>query len=572
MPNSERPGPSDNAAVRCGRIRFSTKGAPAITEISPGMQAMLGISRGGEKWLRALKGNPTLLLPEEAEQSFAECLKTIRETGEPARFAGDLYSIDHQRLPVSGMIDKDGPPDGGQYVAILQDLRPARADKAALLRSHYVGLLKPSCEWICEIDLAAQMTQCLYSKRGYADEWIRVSLCDTLKMCIEKQVSAADQERMREFFSRALVRGREFPYSEAIDFEMTRERAGALPYRAQIIGIGGDKFLFCGFPMSSGAVSDELPNTALENLFDRKAFEQRCLRNRQSERWGPDSNLFLIAVVDGYECYSLEECDQLQQTVLSRLTRWRSGDSIVSKFAENLFVLCLHGVHGEQDQRETADRLFRNIVMALRPYGATVSIGASLCSHDLKRGFHQAYEEAHQALAAAQEAGGGRCVFYSREIHRESVRQSRLKNRTANGHIVDIVTFSNFNVLVDDVPVFFRYEKSKELLAILVDRRGGYATAASLIAVLWENEDADDRTYARLRKVVMRLKNTLRAYGVEDIVESISGKRHVVVEKVNCDLYEYLRRDKADRPRFLGSYLPEYSWGETTLGELLSGL
>ena len=68
----------------------------------------------------------------------------------------------------------------------------------------------------------------------------------------------------------------------------------------------------------------------------------------------------------------------------------------------------------------------------------------------------------------------------------------------------------------------------------------------------------------------MRLRNTLRAYEVEDILESVSGKRHIVVEKVNCDLYEYLKRDVADRPKFRGNYLAEYSWSEETHGELLS--
>lgn len=61
----------------------------------------------------------------------------------------------------------------------------------------------------------------------------------------------------------------------------------------------------------------------------------------------------------------------------------------------------------------------------------------------------------------------------------------------------------------------------------------------------------------------------LCVYDIGDILESVSGKRRIVPEKVNCDLYDYLSRDRGDRAPFRDSYLPEYSWGEYTHGELI---
>ena len=61
------------------------------------------------------------------------------------------------------------------------------------------------------------------------------------------------------------------------------------------------------------------------------------------------------------------------------------------------------------------------------------------------------------------------------------------------------------------------------------------------------------------------LKNLLEEYGVSDIVESVNGKRRIVSEKVQCDLYDYL---SGQTELFKGSYLTNYSWAETTLGEL----
>ena len=77
-------------------------------------------------------------------------------------------------------------------------------------------------------------------------------------------------------------------------------------------------------------------------------------------------------------------------------------------------------------------------------------------------------------------------------------------------------------------------------------------------------------TFSRYRKVALRLKNTLEEYGIPDIVEVVDGKRRIVMDKVECDLYRYLSGKNEYSQLFNGNYLTNYSWGETTLGELLN--
>ena len=98
-----------------------------------------------------------------------------------------------------------------------------------------------------------------------------------------------------------------------------------------------------------------------------------------------------------------------------------------------------------------------------------------------------------------------------------------------------------------------------------MDRRGGYVTSEEAIAFLWEDEPSSPVTLARYRKVALRLKNILEEYGISEILESVDGKRRIVPDKVQCDLYDYFA-GKTDL--FKGSYLSNYSWGETTLAEL----
>ena len=146
----------------------------------------------------------------------------------------------------------------------------------------------------------------------------------------------------------------------------------------------------------------------------------------------------------------------------------------------------------------------------------------------------------------------------------------KIKKETPENTNVTIRTFGYFDVFVGDKPIAFRNKKSKELFALLVDRKGGFVSGEEAIAFLWEDEPASTLTLSRYRKVALRLKNTLEEYGVSDILETVNGKRRIVVEKVKCDLYDYLSGRDEYAQLFKGSYLSNYSWSENTLGELMN--
>lgn len=133
---------------------------------------------------------------------------------------------------------------------------------------------------------------------------------------------------------------------------------------------------------------------------------------------------------------------------------------------------------------------------------------------------------------------------------------------------ISIRTFGYFDVFINDVPVAFKSAKAKELLAILVDRRGGYVSAGDAISYLWENEPANKVTLARYRKVAMRLKNELKENNIENMIITLNGKRRINQKIVDCDLYEYLEDREKNQDMFNGSYMLNYSWGEYMQAEL----
>lgn len=130
-----------------------------------------------------------------------------------------------------------------------------------------------------------------------------------------------------------------------------------------------------------------------------------------------------------------------------------------------------------------------------------------------------------------------------------------------------INTFGYFAVFVNGIPILFTNKKAKELLALLVDRKGNFVTSKEAASILWDDELLTDVVLARYRKVALQLKRTLENYGVGYCIETVNGQRRILKDKVSCDLYDFLDSDNNDK-QFSGFYMTDYSWGEVTLGEL----
>ncbi len=117
--------------------------------------------------------------------------------------------------------------------------------------------------------------------------------------------------------------------------------------------------------------------------------------------------------------------------------------------------------------------------------------------------------------------------------------------------------FGSFSLQVDGEAVHIRSEKGRELLALLIEKRGAYLTTREAITSLWECEP-DETVRARYRKIASRLMAELRGIGIDYIVENDRGARRIIPEFIECDYYDF--RDGLIEPT--GDLLPEYSWSE----------
>ena len=138
--------------------------------------------------------------------------------------------------------------------------------------------------------------------------------------------------------------------------------------------------------------------------------------------------------------------------------------------------------------------------------------------------------------------------------------KSRSKER------IVIRTFGSFDVFADGRLVTFRQKKSKELLAILVDRQGGSISRPEAFALIYEDRQYDRQMQKLFDNVIRSMRDTLREYGIEDMFEMKSGQLRILPEKVSCDLYRFLDGDADAVNRYRGEYMSSYSWAEAMEG------
>ena len=122
--------------------------------------------------------------------------------------------------------------------------------------------------------------------------------------------------------------------------------------------------------------------------------------------------------------------------------------------------------------------------------------------------------------------------------------------------------FGNFDVLFNGEPVRFKYGKTKELLAYLVDRCGAVLGIRELMAAIFEEDDKE----SYMRNIKADLVGTFRSLGIENVLVQKRGQIGVNTEKLHCDYYDYLNGKSKN---FRGEYMAQYSFAEATLARLL---
>lgn len=130
------------------------------------------------------------------------------------------------------------------------------------------------------------------------------------------------------------------------------------------------------------------------------------------------------------------------------------------------------------------------------------------------------------------------------------------------------VMFGRFQFFVSGRLVYFPNAKSKELLALCLDHRGGEVSMEEAVDKLWPDRAYDDKVKKLYRKAVTSLQTVLREAGAEEIFITKRGACYVNIDEIECDYYSFLDNKNRKNCLYDGSYLFDYEWGEETLALL----
>lgn len=125
--------------------------------------------------------------------------------------------------------------------------------------------------------------------------------------------------------------------------------------------------------------------------------------------------------------------------------------------------------------------------------------------------------------------------------------------------------FGGFEIFVDNVPLLFHRQKTKELLALLVDKRGVGLSAREACAYLWGDAPYSNSQKSYYQTLVADLRSTLSEAGVPELLVRSWNSLAIDPTRIDCDLYRFLKGDPIAVNSYRHDYLPQYEWAEFSI-------
>ena len=132
---------------------------------------------------------------------------------------------------------------------------------------------------------------------------------------------------------------------------------------------------------------------------------------------------------------------------------------------------------------------------------------------------------------------------------------------------VCIQTFGRFLVKKNGVPIKLT-GKAKEILALVVTRRGREISNEEIYSTLWEGRPYDNSSMSVYYNALGRLRKALEKEDLQDLLVSTARGQTVNTDLFDCDYYDWKDQVSDPRDAFEGEFLSEYSWSEYLMSEL----
>jgi len=532
-----------NETIPCGFLKYTCEKQPKITYMNQKMKEILAFPRreadNREDMTELYLDNIFLMIPIEERRRFAAYLGRVRVAGAPVAGEITLQRCDGTRAYVFGWVTKSVNEDGNEeFQSVCMDITNRHRRRREREIRRYLKAISEVYDRIFECDFGARTVKCVYSKDE--DELkqigsLPIHLEESTESCVFGHVDECDLKRVREFFRGAMWQTE----------KSTREKPPQILYRTQQQE--------GGLQWNSGVFFNIDDSTSLYCIRIIPDFAQADILREENTSLKENMQEIVTHFTDGLAAFEITE----------------SGMVIPMHLSENVcdFFGCTKEEWEQMMHMQTpVEQFIAKSKASYAEFEKLLRLGeAEFVYFDYATGG----ERCIKAICSQKNPNSASSRYVMLYHERDSAKEQIEENRKENEPKVLIRAFGYFDVFVENRALAFRNKKAKELFALLVDRRGGFVSSEEAISFLWEDELLSPVLLARYRKVALRLKNTLQEYGIMDVIETVDGKRRIVPERVQCDLFDYLSGKEEYRQLFKGSYLNNYSWAETTLGELV---
>ncbi|ACV22234.1 two component response regulator [Slackia heliotrinireducens DSM 20476] len=134
---------------------------------------------------------------------------------------------------------------------------------------------------------------------------------------------------------------------------------------------------------------------------------------------------------------------------------------------------------------------------------------------------------------------------------------------------VRIQMFGRFLVKKNGQPVPLT-GKAKEILALIVTRRGKEISNEEIYTTIWEGRPCDNASMSVYYNALKRLRVALDQAGLSGLLVSTRRGQTVDTSLFDCDFYDWKDKTADSRSKFEGEFLPEYTWSEYLIGEVMT--
>jgi len=530
-----------NDTIPCGFLRYTCESQPKVTYINDKMKEMLRfpqVKDGEMDYLELYKDNIYLMIPMEERKKFTSFLNKVYEQETPV--TGDICVLrcDGTKGYFFGWVTKvTNPDDTEEFQSVCIDITDKHHLRKEKENQRYIKALSDVYDKIFELNIINNTIRYLKGTPNSLYKLIEnipMQVDEAIEKWTTNTVHEEDRQKVLSFF-------REYSHASLTDNETGPAR---INYRA--LSSSGKMKNYSGIFLK---IDDSTRLFCCRNVAE--ADEISSLRT---------------------ETESLKSLNEGMQELVSKFTDGIAAFEVTGDVIKPLYEsenVCEYFGYSREQWQSLMDKgtILEDFVSrsgsSYESYLKLLDTGeGEFIYFDINKNLERKIK-----AICSQKKADGISPRYIMLYHMDEQSNSTTSKASTN---ISIRTFGYFDVFVDGKPIAFRTQKAKELFALLVDRRGGFVSSDEAICFLWEDEPVNTVTLARYRKVALRLKNILEEYGISEIVESVDGKRRIATEKVQCDLFDYLSGKEEFAQSFKGSYLTNYSWGETTLGELMN--